>query len=315
MKKYLPLIILFFISNTCFACGNEYYRTELPLDSGKINFYYLLSDEDRDVKIINPYWVNGFGDDIYTDRDRLYKMYQKTQDYKYLSDYAWTLVKCGQTKEAISILDSLQIAHPNEYNILANLGTANEILGNNKKALDLLKKAVALNPNSHYGSEWIHLNILKYKLSKDSFPLEKIIDLGFLSYDMKQWYTDKWTYRIPADSLLKSIAYQLHERIGFIGPKDTIIGRLVLDFADIVTKTKGIETALPFYDFALYYDNELYFEIRYRKIDIEKLKTGQSKAAAPYKEKNNTGAFLAMLILLIPLAYFIGKRFPYKSAL
>ncbi len=77
--------------------------------------------------------------------------------------------------------------HPNDYSIIANLGTAYELTGNDEKALELIRKAVAINPNSHYNSEWIHVRILEEKVGKKQY--DKIIDLGFTDYS--KWIVDK----------------------------------------------------------------------------------------------------------------------------
>ena len=47
--------------------------------------------------------------------------------------------------------------YPNEYVVIANLGTTYELMGNNEKALEYIKKGMKLNPRSHNGSEWIHV--------------------------------------------------------------------------------------------------------------------------------------------------------------
>jgi tetratricopeptide (TPR) repeat protein len=311
MRKYFLAIAVVISSNFSFACGNEYFRADMPLEDGNLNIKFLLNFDDRHDDGAMPYWTHGFGEEMGSVANYLLKEYQKTKDYKYLSDYAWELVKQGKVKQAVIILDSLLKTHPNEYNILANLGTAYEIVGNNKIALELLTKAVTLNKNSHYGSEWIHLNILKHKINKESFPIEKIIDLGIYLPD-SQWNTENWNYKIPADSLLKSIAYQLHERIGFIAPKDKIIGRLIFDFAEIISKTKSKEEALPFYDYAMYYDNELYYAI----VQSKKVVPALTIPTAMIEKPSSTNKFLFVFgaIALAIITFIMGRVTSKKKA-
>jgi tetratricopeptide (TPR) repeat protein len=306
MKKII-LAIAILSSHFSFACGNEYYVREMPLENGNLNTKFLLENEDDEGGTTLAYWTHGFDNGgIKVNPESLLASYNKTKDYKYLSDYAWELVKNGQTKEAIDTLESLLKTHPNEYNILANLGTAYEIVGNNTKALELLTKAVSINKDSHYGSEWIHLNILKHKINKDEFPIEKIIDLG-MDDPNSQWNTATWKYRIPADSLLKSIAYQLHERISFIAPKDKIIGRLIFDFAEIIVKTRSIKEALPFYDYAMYYDNDLYSNITRSKKALPRVTTTTTVVESSTSTSiNPTYLILSILALIIP-AFFVGR--------
>jgi tetratricopeptide (TPR) repeat protein len=306
MRKYFLTIAMTILSYLSFACGNEYYRTELPLDNDKLNIRYLLNEDFKSGAL--PYWTHGFNNgSIQVNPKSLLNSYSETKDFKYLSDYAWELVKEGKANEAIIILDSLLKSHPNEYNILANLGTAYEIKGENKKALELLTKAVSINKNSHYGSEWIHLNILKHKIDKEAFPIENIINLG-INGNKSQWNTNKWTYPIPADTLLKSIAYQLHERIGFIAPKDAIIGRLIFDFAEIIAKTKSKEDALPFYDYAMYYDNELYRQVlNAKQIPTATTTTITRIEELPSENKRYQFLILASFVLTI-VAFFVGRK-------
>ncbi len=255
-----------------------------------------------------PYWTHGFGNDEQVGfSDTPLEKYKKTKDYKYLSDYAWELVKRKETKQAIIILDSLLKTHPNEYNILANLGTAYEIAGNNTKALELLTKAVAINKNSHYGSEWIHLNILKHKINNEAFPIEKIIGLGIENYN-SQWNTATWAHTIPVDSLLKSIAYQLHERIRFIAPKDKIIGRLIFDFAAIISKTKSKEEALPFYDYAMYYDNELYKEVVNAKAEEPRVRSSTTEIESTSSNSSKFVLYTFISIVLLLGSFVIGRK-------
>jgi tetratricopeptide (TPR) repeat protein len=309
MRKCFLAIAAIISCNFSFACGNEYHRSELPLENGNLNTKFLL-DYDYDEKSnAMPYWTHGFEEGLSAKASYFLKEYQKNKDYKYLSDYAWELVKQGKAKQAIIILDSLLKTHPNEYNILANLGTAYEIAGNNIKALELLTKAVAINKNSHYGSEWIHLNILKYKINKDDFPLYKILDIGNEGAAIG-WYNTTWDFKIPADSLLKSIAYQLHERIGFIAPKDKIIGRLIFDFAQIISKTKSQEEAVPFYDYAMYYDNELYLKIVQAK-QVTPLVTTTTIVETP----SNRNMFLLVsgVIVLAVISFLLGRLIAKKN--
>jgi tetratricopeptide (TPR) repeat protein len=181
---------------------------------------------------------------------------KKKIDFKLLSDYAWHIVRAGRAKEALYLLEKLYAQHPNEYNILANLGTTYELTGNNHKALELLKKAVAINPRSHYGSEWIHIAILEQKTAARP-DYTKIMNLQ-TGPDITKWINNKqYKFSQPADSLLKQLAYQLHERIFFVKAPDAIVQQLITDFANIVAKTRSGKEAEPFYKFAATYGRKV----------------------------------------------------------
>lgn len=87
------------------------------------------------------------------------------------SDYAAQLLRLDEINTALPILEQLYAEYPQEYNIVANLGTAYELAGQDSKALYLLHKGVFINPNSHRGSEWIHLKILEAKIGLKANPL------------------------------------------------------------------------------------------------------------------------------------------------
>jgi tetratricopeptide (TPR) repeat protein len=312
MRKYFLAIAVIISCNFSFACGNEYFRADMPLEKGNLNTKFLLEYDYAHDAAALPYWTHGFTDGgIKIDPTTLLEQYNKTKDYKYLSDYAWELVKQGKAKQAVIILDSLLKTHPNEYNILANLGTAYEIVGNNKMAHELLTKAVATNKNSHYGSEWIHLNILKHKIDKEAFPLEKIIDIGSEPFNT-DWNSTVLKYNMSTDSILKSIAYQLHERIGFIAPKDKIIGRLIFDFAEIISKTKSKEEAIPFYDYAMYYDNDLYYSVVQSKKAIP-LVTTTTIIENPSNRIDYKVVLAFGSIILAVIAFIVGRKTANKK--
>jgi tetratricopeptide (TPR) repeat protein len=199
----------------------------------------------------------------------------KGVDYKLLSDFAWYELRIGNQQNAVKLLEALYEKHPNEYNILANLGTSYEVIGKNEKALELLKKAVAINPASHRGSEWIHIKILEQKVSATP-DYTQIINLGIKDY--KQWITEKsYTGSLPADSLMIQLAFQLHERISFIPNPDPIVGQLVLDFSDLVAINRKKKTeSIPFYNYAVQYAPSLK-EIARERVEIIKGKPASTK--------------------------------------
>jgi tetratricopeptide (TPR) repeat protein len=288
IKKVLLSIALFppFLS---FACLNEYYRVELPFVNNKVDLSALIYSNSKGKY---PYWKNGFDGNMAMEgrRDSLKGIGLGRLDYKGLSDYAIIELKIGDRKRAVEMLEKLYAQHPNEYNIVANLGTAYELTGDDAKALELLRKAEAINPRSHYGSEWIHINILEQKMAGKEY--DKIINLHIS--DFSTWIIDK-NYKFPrdADSLKMQLAYQLHERIAFIAPPDDIVGNLVLNFADIVAKTESRDTAIAFYEYAAHYSASLQKAIDERKAALKEEK----------KEVKNTFRW-ASVIWAVPLLAF-----------
>lgn len=274
--KFLS-VLLFSIASFCFgkraiACGSEYFYTpaQMPLLHGKLDLEKLLTAAHYPE---SPYWWVGFGKNVVATKDSLFKVlagkanvypesieakYQqiidvllKKDEFKLLSDYAWYELRVGNKQRALLLLEQLYTLHPNEYNIVINLGTAYEVNGNNAKALELVRKAVDLNGSAHHKSEWIHIKILEQKLSIPA-DYKKIINLGIT--DFAKWIiNDQYVFPQAPDSLKVQLAFQLHQRISFTNPPDSIVAQLVLDFADIVAKHDGSVSAIPFYDYAAKY--------------------------------------------------------------
>ncbi|NML19443.1 tetratricopeptide repeat protein [Pseudoflavitalea sp. G-6-1-2] len=287
--RIIFIAILLSFSSITFACINPYASTiDLPREGDSLKLSFFLNPPAKDKL---PYWHHGFSDDLnlFIEFERVNGKDISKFSYREKSDYAIMQLKLGDKQEGLQILEELYKQHPNEYNIVANLGTAYELNGNNAKALEFLKKALALNPGSHYHSEWIHVNILEQELS-DSPDYTKIINLGIK--DFQGWLIDK-TYKFPqeADSLKVQLAYQLHERISFIDKPNKVIGQLVLDFADIIAKTGNKNDAYQFYNFALSYDSSL-------KKTIETRVGGVKSEQKVVKEKFQW----ASIIWAIPLA-------------
>ncbi len=331
-KKTLSLFIGLCSCLVALACGNEYYTaTEIPYSGGKLMVGNLISSQrDSNFEYLEPYWSHGFGDNIkdrwndlktkidpagrknvnrltWTDLERAI---EKKTDFKLLSDFAWYELRVGNKKLAVRLLEKLYELYPNEYNVLANLGTAYEVTGKNEKALEFLRKAVAINPGSHFGSEWIHIKILEQKVNpKPDYTL--ILGLDAVK-DYNAWLSGKvYNTPITADSLMTQLAYQLHERIGFVRSPDAIVGQLVLDFGDLAAIAHDTATAAPFYEYAVYYHPPLSKTVNERR-GIKVTEATQADIPEPAvvnKRKGNLPLYLAGGGLAIVLLFvFIWKR-------
>ncbi|MGN6419821.1 MAG: tetratricopeptide repeat protein [Pseudobacter sp.] len=289
-----------------FACLNEYIRTEPPLRAGQLQLKYLLHMQDT----ARPYWSHGFHDQESRYREDLTLTTDINKlDWKTRSDYAVNQLRTGDQKTALAILEDLYRSHPTEYNIIANLGTAYELTGNKTKALEFLRKAVAINPRSHYESEWIHIRLLEQEISGTP-DYKKIINLGVGSFP--EWLIDK-TYKFPrnADSLKLQIAFQLHERIGFIAPPNKAIGQLVTDFADIVAKTDSLGAAKEFYQFALSYDSTLKDTVAAR---IRGVESSQKEVKDTFRWATVVWAIPLVALLMIFFAWLKSMRNQKKNS-
>jgi len=232
MRFSLTFLVVFLYFNS-FSCYNEFYALDSkgnfhPIEMGAIRF-----DKNFDLHRIEKKLAQIAG-----------KLAVKA-DYKLLSDYALYLVKGGKVKEALVIFEALAKAYPNEYSIIANLGTTYELSGNNEKALEYIRKGLKLNPNSHGGSEWIHVRLLQAKigLAKDANYFR---ENNVLNLTSKQETSEK---------VRQQLYIQLQERFPFCKGPDPIMADLFIDLGDCYAETISFEHAKALYQIAKFYYN------------------------------------------------------------
>ncbi|HEY1784515.1 MAG TPA: hypothetical protein VGG30_03165 [Pirellulales bacterium] len=89
-------------------------------------------------------------------------------DFRARSDYAVALVRHGELPQAIEILKAVDEQRPGEYIVAANLGTAFELAGDDRQALEWITTGLHRDPHSQTSTEWLH-----EKISKPSLPWPK----------------------------------------------------------------------------------------------------------------------------------------------
>lgn len=161
---------------------------------------------------------------------------------------AVALIHLGRTEEALKILERLEKNRPSSYYTAANLGTVYELLGNNEKAYEWIAESMKRNPDSHFGTEWLHLKILKAKqaIKKDPQWIDKNsvlgIDWELISGDLsKVQVSDDRKVVYNADAVRKAIEYQLHERTEFVKPPDPTVASLLYDLSFLVRHSRSEE--------------------------------------------------------------------------
>jgi len=157
------------------------------------------------------------------------------------NNIAVTLIKLGRLDEAEKILLDLKKGAPDNYYVTVNLGTLYELQGKNKEALQFIKKALEIDPQSHRGSEWFHVKVLEFKLKnipEADFPNQNILDLAHpKSTDIKY-----------------DISYQLQERIPFTPAPNLMMAKILQEFADYLADSISIKAAYLFYEIGMDYD-------------------------------------------------------------
>jgi tetratricopeptide (TPR) repeat protein len=160
------------------------------------------------------------------------------------SDYSIALMYLGRSKEAVELLQRLETEQPGKYFIAANLGTAYELTGNNEEAARWIAEGIHRNPESHEGTEWLHLKILEAKIAQqkdpDYFKKHSVLEL------QPQDITDATLIgkeQLSADKLAEAIQHQLTERMQFVKPPDPAVASLLFDYAAIEAGTRTLESA------------------------------------------------------------------------
>lgn len=160
----------------------------------------------------------------------LEKGYKETKNVDYLSDQGYILILQGKYQEAVDLYKRIESMVPGRYSTASNMGTAYELLGNDKEALRWIEKSVEISSKSHFYSEWIHVSILKAKIKGEKYyTSQNLIQTDFGKEDLpKSTLTTE-----DLEKLRQQIYYQLNERVSFVMPKDKIVAQLFFDLGNI----------------------------------------------------------------------------------
>ncbi len=225
------------------ACLNEYLvrldgsSVEMNMTGGGRPFGYDNEDFYRNTK------------ENVRSRFAAYQSSKNLEDY---SDYGVALVRDQQYIAAKKIFLEIEKQKPGLYATSANLGTTYELLGKNDSALYWIRKAVAINPHSHQGSEWIHVKILEAKNNasiKDLYHYN-ILSLNFGNNDTPENLNGP---RVNLDSLYYQLDYQMEERVFFVKPKDAVMGQLLFQLGNVIAMKGTLREAVDIYKKAAEY--------------------------------------------------------------
>lgn len=172
----------------------------------------------------------------------LLKRYHQTDSIEYYSDYGVVLILLGEYQKAKMVFLSVEKQTPDLYRTASNLGTLYELTGKADSALYWIKKSVRIYPNSHEGSEWIHIRILEFKLQKQHNYNRSVLRLNF-GHEAKPSNPQHYNLR----EISSHLRYQLQERINFIPAPDPIIANLYFDYGNALAQTASVELAMDCY--------------------------------------------------------------------
>jgi tetratricopeptide (TPR) repeat protein len=287
MRKIFLILICFASIEGSFACINE-YRTLLTGEviytdpsSGKVWNREIDSLELRNKSKV------------------LLAAYKRSDSLQYYSDYAAALTYLGEYQKAKKIYEEIERLSPNLYTTASNLGTIYELIGKPDSALIWIKKSIDLNPESHKGSEWIHIKILQFKLSQSSEIKNSILGLDF-GNDLLPSNPNKY----DLEELRNHIWHQLSERTTFVKPQNEIVGNIYFDLGNVLAQTSDVQAALESYAAAKEYG----FESELMNLRIKEFEKLASKAK-PHQLKEEAKDFIKYnfkILFWAGLIIFIG---------
>ncbi len=318
MNKFRAIVIVFVLmSFKTFACLNG--ETKI-LKNGA----YAYEDYDG----INPQGHNFFEGDFPRLIIELDSLYKKTRDLDYLSDKGYLLIVLGKYDEALKLYLSIEKIKPNRYSTASNLGTLYELMGENQKAYNWIKKSIAINPNSHEGSEWLHLKILESKIKNlNTVSGQFLINTSFGT--LREPKTNLSKKEI--DELAKSVYFQVNERMSFIEPKDKIISILLFELGNLATLLGENNSAVDTYRTAREYgfDGDLiverminsaqgeidYYKERAAKYgsQLRDLRESKKNINADYIYQIETSLIIISIIAVVLLVAFIVFFVKFKN--
>lgn len=262
MKLIIALSFLMLLQLPLGACYNETHVNKNGKSTIRSEPMALFYNEP-DKKVATEYLAN----------HDLTKI--KTYDADIQSDIAVNLGYLGRYAEALEILNRLQKEHPDNYNYAANLGTTYELLGKNELALQFIKKGIEINPDSHEGSEWVHVKILEAKLKMATQPgwvyQNRVLGTG-VNFDSKESeILNEKTWHVE---------YQLQERIPFTPFPDALLANVFDELGDLYATQQSVELAYVAYDFAQRNDSADHFRVK-AKMEALKPILKKNKIAIP----------------------------------
>lgn len=193
--------------------------------------------------------------DLRPEGERMEASLRAATDINGRSDYAVALMYLGRAEEAVARLKALEQEHSGEYFVAANLGTAYELAGNNAEALRWIQEGIRRNPESHEGTEWLHVRILEAKIQEEKDPTY------FEHHSVLDVDPTNPTNTVPEELqgsgnkmvlewVKRALLHQLNERLQFVKPPDKPVAGLLFDLAMLEAGTHSLEPATKLLELA-----------------------------------------------------------------
>jgi hypothetical protein len=224
-RCFLALLLSLAAMPSGLACLNEYKPNKPNVPA--IRRSHSLLDQLTQHATEEP-WISR--------RDRLRKQLEESGDFRVKNDLASALLHTGEAVEAVKLLEEVEAEKPGLYFTAANLGTAYELSGDDRRAIEWIRKGIERNPEAHGGTEWLHVRILETKLALAQDP--QWLESHSVVYDQETAKTAVGNRgeKLTVEQVKKALIYQLHERLQFVRPPESVVGALLLELGELVAQ-------------------------------------------------------------------------------
>jgi len=211
------LVPLLCVSASAFACINTYsFELKVALATGRVEQVEKLTAQ-------------------------IEAEYRRSPSMEVTNDLAVVRIINGRHAEAIALLRELDKTHPDLGMTAANLGTALELSGNDREALEWIREGYRRDPREHVGSEWVHVKILEAKIAFATDPrwldTHSVLGVQFGSEDMPRMPdplpVDHTGRTRSLEDAFGASGYQLFERALFVKPPDAVVADLARSAGDL----------------------------------------------------------------------------------
>ena len=239
MKPILAILLLLTLHGAAFACINDDEEGE-PLP---IALHFAPRDFKAEASTLKE------------KAERYLEIIGRNNTPRYKLAYSVQLIQLGEYDKALKVLKEMTYDPSTRswYSVAGNLGTLYELMGKNELAYEQIVRALKIKPEAHYGSEWIHRNILDVKRT----PGKPASSQNLIETDFGDGIAPLTKLsQEDLDELSKHLRWQLHERMNFVHPQDSIVARLLFDLANIDLLLGRYDLALENYEWARKYGME-----------------------------------------------------------
>lgn len=178
--------------------------------------------------------------------------YLQSPSFETRNDLAVALLRNGAFDRARTLLEENEREKPDQYQTATNLGTALELLGEPEEALVWIQKGIALNPDSHQGSEWVHVQLLRAQIKEKAEPgwmkRNTLTGVSFGSQPLPPesqvvWPVGNKGIQLDASDFQRHLEAQLGERLVFVESPNILVGGLLHEYAQSMVINQSVRSS------------------------------------------------------------------------